>query len=81
MFEPCMCGALDCPSCGRAQGTYDSHTTSCGNCEELMADCSCDNSHAREDEPDDDYDYDQAHEDEGADRAASEYEDRMERGQ
>lgn len=19
---PCMCGALDCPSCGRAQGTY-----------------------------------------------------------
>ena len=19
---PCMCGAIDCPSCGRAQGTY-----------------------------------------------------------
>lgn len=22
MKEPCMCGALDCPFCGRLQGTY-----------------------------------------------------------
>lgn len=22
MNERCMCGAWDCPSCGRAQGTY-----------------------------------------------------------
>lgn len=41
LTEPCPCGALDCPSCGRLQGTYDDYHTKCGSCTEIMADCEC----------------------------------------
>jgi len=29
---PCMCGAPDCPSCGRAQGTYPAACYDCQTC-------------------------------------------------
>ena len=85
MKEPCKCGALDCPSCGRAQGTYEAHTTQCGKCNEMLADCDCDEPEAIE--PDDEEDPDereywreQAREEWESDRAADAYEARMERG-
>lgn len=75
---PCMCGALDCPSCGRAQGTYYEHTTYCDACNELLADCGCDDPEPRD--PRDDYDepdYDDRYDEREADRAADAYEERL----
>lgn len=39
MFERCMCGAIDCPSCGSAQGSVRCRRHSkyaCENCEEEL---------------------------------------------
>jgi hypothetical protein len=38
---PCLCGAFDCPSCGRAQGTYYLYHTRCDSCKAVLADCDC----------------------------------------
>ncbi len=39
--EPCMCGAPDCPDCGRAMGTYWAETHYCPECDHKVADCTC----------------------------------------
>ena len=45
MPEPCMCGAYDCPVCGRLQGTY---------CEKCRGECKLDEDESHDDGPDPD---------------------------